>query len=341
MSGLALDFSNRFKTRARRSGKSEEDEALKTHIHGSLYPFHSSPFASCFPDQPLARRYRTYARGTFATSTSDGAGYLLAAPFIHTNPAAGYLQYSPGAGVAHDIFSNGTNVTAVNSPYQATDFTGTTRYGRVTCMAIRCRNITSILDRGGTCYALKTPIQEPLIAAAFDTMIADLDTTGNSYRCDTNGGGWNYAVWVPTDSDQLDFWASPYAQSASSAILGPTLAFVAEAPTVTKQQIYEWEWCCHGEVTSTSSTNETIHGASRGTPHLHCRKVNTVVNELVKNPKVTLNEPSNVLAGFITDCVKAGHGVQTILDAASDLADRTASVIPQALAVGRALGSYL
>jgi len=335
------DMSTRFLRKANVDGLSAKESAFVKHIHASLYPFHSGPVNPSFPHQQLARSSKQFCRGTFTTG-NDGYGYIRATPVAGTAIPAGLIQFSPGGAVAHNSFANGTNVTVTNSedPYASFGVNGLNC--RVTSCGLRVRNITSMLNRGGTCYALKEPNDLPIPSAPFNDLIAQLDVTGDSWRCSTNGDKWSYIAWCPRDRDQMEYSLSSIASNyQGTTIGGANLAFVVEAPAIATIQKYEWEFVVHYQVIGNSSANGYVGGCTRGIAHENVEAANGVIAELQKKPQVAENEVSSELAPFIANCVEAGHDVGAIVTRACDLASRTAAVLPQVYAATRALGSWL
>jgi len=184
------DASSRFSRKANVDRRSAKESALVKHIHASLYPFHSPPVNPCFPHQQLAVSKKAFCRGTFTTG-NDGYGFIRATGAPSSSIPAGLIQFSPGGAVAHNSFANGTNVTVTNSEDPYANFGVNLLSCRIISFGLRCRNITSMLNRGGTCYALKDPNDNPIPSAAFNDLIAQLDVSGDSWRCSTSGDGWS------------------------------------------------------------------------------------------------------------------------------------------------------
>jgi len=347
------NFSQRFHVKNQQRRKTPEDEALETHIHGSLFPFESQPFNPCFSVQVPSRKVKAYARGTFTTSTgaagSDGWGYLISTPFASNNPAATYLNYSNGGVLPYDNFTNPVAVAVTNSPYTAAEFGTGLLNQRIASYSIRVRNITPMLNRGGTLFALKTANDYDFNGAGgFNAIIGQLDVTGNAIRCDTSGNEWQTLSWCPRDSDQFEYTSADRTVNFSNSGIALTrnMAFVAQSPGPfgvgsTTAQTYEWEWCCHFDVISANNNNYSIHGATRGISHLQVAKANQIVNDLQCHPKIIKNPGSSQVAGFIADMIAAGQGAAEIVGAASDLVDRTAAIAPRVIASARALGAWL
>jgi len=336
-----FDASTRFQRRANVDNLSAKESAFVKHIHASLYPFHSGPVAPSFPHQQLARSGKTFCRGTFSTG-NDGYGFIRACPVGSRDLPAGLIQFSPGGAVAHNSFANGTDVLLTNGEDTFASFGVSGLNCRITSCGLRVRNITSMLNRGGTCFALKEPNDVPLPGSPFNNIISQLDVTGDSWRCSTSGDKWSYIAWCPRDRDQMEFAYTPIGLTNTGISMGgPNLAFVVEAPAVATTQKYEWEFVVHYQVISATGQNGLITGLTRGIAHENCEAVNGVVAELQKKPQIAENEASSELAPFIANCVEAGHDVGAIVTRACDLATRTAAVLPQVYAATRALGSWL
>lgn len=338
-------FSSRFHVRARRSRRTEEDDALVTHIHGSLYPFEAQPYNSCLPSQQRSRKLKIYNRGTFATSTTDTWGWILVCPNSASNPNIATATFSPGGAVNHDAFANGAALSSTNSPYIASAFATDNLNVRFNSCSVRVRNITPMLNRGGTLYAVRTTNDQPLnspAAGSLNTLISELDTAGYAVRCKTDGSGWSTLSWVPTDQDQMEFTTTnvPFSKAASN-FMQCNMGFIASAPGITFPQTYEYEWVTHCEIIAANNSTEQLHGATRGISHHLATKANTILNDLQLRPKVIENTASPTVAGFITDAINAGHGVEKIISVAEDIIDRTAALAPRVIAATRALGAFL
>jgi len=336
-------FSTRFHTRPSRRNRNPEDAALVNHVHAAIYPFHSQPVNSCFPHQPPSRKFKTFARGTFSTDTLSGSGwgFVYVGPTAANNPTTSTCAFSNQVAVTNDAFAGAIGFTNVNSPYANAEFAASGLQARHLSCGLRVRNVTPLLDRAGTLYALKSPNDYLLTGTAFNTLIADLDVTGNSWRCDTSGSKWSYLAWTPTDRDQMEYRgnSSPVDQSATTT-MARTLAFVAQSPS-TSPQTYEFEFVNHFEVIGTDTTGDVLHSGTRGLSHLHVEKASQIIADLHRRPQIMENESSAALSGFIADVVATGNDVKTIVDTACDIASKTAAILPQVYAATRALGSFL
>jgi len=335
-------FSNHFHTTPRRRNRDAEDQALVHHVHASLYPFHSQPVNSCFHLQPPSRKVKSFARGTFATDTlvNSGWGYVYACPCGANNPLAAQMAFSPGGAITNDGFANPQTLFS-NSPFLTADFGTALLNFRCISVGLRVRNITPLLSRCGTLYALRGNNDQSITGQAFNQSIADLDVTGNAWRCDTSGSKWSYLAWAPTDKDQMEFTNQSVSfDLTNSQLMARNLAFVAQAPS-TSQQTYEWEIVVHFEVMSGVGSSDLLHSCTRGVSHPRIEKVNNIIADLHRRPQIMENESSSALSNFIVDVTATGHDIKTIVDAACDIASKTAAVLPQVYAATRALGSFL
>jgi len=314
-------------------GRQPIDDALADHVHGSMYPFHTDSWnpthVSCtYP----SRKYKSFARGTFVTGTTDSWGYVFCEPYASNDSSV--VEFSAGGAFVYDAFGN-ASTSGTNSPYANATFNSTGNLSRNNACGLRIRNITPMLNRGGTCYALRSASDQRL-TGAFSSIIANLDVTGNSKRCDTSGDRWNYLYWVPRDVDQTEF--QPYAYTVADAVgtqIFANLAFVAQAPAGTPQT-YEWEYVCWSDIITTAASL-AIHGATQNDPHIHTMKAHQVIAALQARPEVSQNEPSHYLSNFVTRAVLEGHRIADIVQKGCDIASRTASVAPEAMRVGKML----
>lgn len=335
-------YSNRFNVAPSRGNRTEEDEALVVHTHGSLFPFESQVFNSCLPQQQRSRKLKVYSRGNFTTGT-DAVGYVVVSPCAASDPPGTVGLFSPG-GANHNSFALGAAIGTTNSPYITAAFTNTNIQMRVNSCSLRVRNLTPVLNRGGTLFAFRTPNDTSVLTAPLpiNQLVTDLDASGHVCRCDTSGSHWSTISWCPTDIDQMEFVGSSVVASKITGVsaLG-NIGFYCQAPSNIAVQTYEFEWINHVEIIAGDNAAEQMHSSTRGTAHHLATKVNTIVSELQLRPKVIENQANSGVAGFITDCVKAGHGAERIIKVAEDIIDRTAAIAPRVIAATRALGAFL
>lgn len=310
------------------------DESLNSHIHGCLYPFHTDSWnpthsSSTYP----SRKIKCFARATFKTGVLDGYGYVVASPGCASNSTTTTLASDGLAATAYNNFANGTS-HGNNSPYVVADFTSTSYLARNNVIGLRCRNITAVLDRGGTLYALRSPNDAPL-AGTFNTLISRLDVTGDAKRCDTSGGKWNYVYWVPRDEQQAEYNNNNGTVGPNNATMTQTIAFVAEQPSGL-QQTYEFEWICWAEVLAAGGSLP-VQGCTQNDSHIHTMKSHQIISQLHARPEVSQNEPSHYLSEFVTRACLEGHRIADIVKKGCDIASRTASYAPEAMRIGKML----
>jgi len=336
------EVSTRFRKSANVNGRSSRDRTLIKHLHASLYPFHSEPVATSFPYQTHVRVEKAYARGTFITSTNDGWGFIRATPVAASSGLTGAINWSPGAATAHDAFTGGTNVSNLNGSFASTAFGVDTLNSRIISCGLRVRNITTLLNRGGTLFALRSANDQGLgTAVSFNTLISDLDASGNSWRASTSGDKWEYLSWAPRTDDQYSSFSTSFTGYTvqGTTMTAPPIAFVASAPGFAIQQTYEWEYVVHYEILDGVGT--LMQGHVRGTPHSDLPECLQAVYALSRKPEVAGNEASNRIAGYIADAVAAGNDLETIVSTGVDLVKQTAAVLPAIYSATKAIGSWL
>jgi len=314
------------------SDLSPVDENLNAHVHGCLFPFHTDTWAPTHTSSTYpSRKIKSFARATFKTGALDGFGYVQASPSCASNATISVRGSDGVAATAYNSFANGTS-HGTNSPYIIADFNSTSYLARNNVCGLRCRNITPLMDRGGTLYALRSPNDAPL-AGTFNTLISRGDVTGDSMRCDTTGGKWNYVYWVPRDDDSSEYAPDYRTVGPNLGYLDTVIAFVAEQPSGI-QQTYEFEYVCWSEVIGASGV-VPVQGCTPNDPHIHTQKVHQIVSKLQSRPEVAQNEPSHYLSQFITRAVLEGHRIADIVKKGCDIASRTASVTKDVMNVGR------
>jgi len=308
------------------------DELLNQHTHGILFPFHTDTWnpthnTATYP----SRKIKNFARGTFTTGTTDNWGYVAAGPQASSNGGT-IISSNVGGAVAYNGFANPTTVTT-NSPFTNANFSGAANQARNNVCGLRCRNVTPMLNRAGTCYALRSPNDESL-TGAFGGQISNLDMVGCSKRCDTSGSQWNYTYWTPRDDDQYEYGPAATTLSPAGSAINYIIAFVVEAPAGTPQT-YEFEYVCWSEVIINAGSTPTNHGTTVNDPHIHTGKVQQIVSALHLRPEVSQREPSHYLSNFVTRAVLEGHRIADIINKGCDIASRTASVGSDVMNVGR------
>jgi len=317
------------------------DKALVRHVHGCLYPFHSQEWEPTHESSFASRKLRCYARGSFTTSTNDRWGWVRATPTLATDIAALDIG-TPGA-VAGDSFGGTILTVGANSPYSSSDFTAPNVLGRVNVCGIRVRNITTMLNRGGSLYALKSPADVPFTSAngTFNQILSNLEVSGHSRRCDTSGSKWSYLYWSTRDSDQNEYRSDSRPIGPNGGTVSLNLAFIAEAPPGAPQT-YEIEYLCWGEVIPCAQTNNSTQGLTRNQHHPLTSAAHPIIAELHNRVQITENEPNSQVASFVVSCLKAGEETADIVARATDLADRIVSGAPRVMATAsRVLGSFL
>jgi len=165
-------------------------------------PF-TGPENACIPDYPalMTGRYRTWIKGTFATSTNGAAagfGYIVADPFGAVFSDTPGLMTNAAAGTEVAISMNGTAYTS-NSTYTSAQLPNI-QY-RIVSAGLRIRYTGSELVRGGQVVGL----HQPAHVALLNYNIANMDAFKESERLPVTRREWTTLLYRPVDTVDLNF----------------------------------------------------------------------------------------------------------------------------------------
>jgi hypothetical protein len=205
----------------------------------------NNPFSgnvACVPSEfsfpTLKQNFR--ASGTFTTGTA-GFG------FVSFNPFAAVFQVAPPdvsnpvvfslsafASLAVQPYVFGTACAITTSPYPPTYVQEQMTF-RLVAAGLRVRNVTPLLNRGGSLIGIETMNHDSLVGTSIPGALLE-DT---AERCNTNSTGWQSVVYHPMQYAELSFYAP------SLTIGVPFIGFLAQttASDGTVPQIYEFEAC--------------------------------------------------------------------------------------------------
>jgi len=310
------------------------DECLRRHIHGVLNPFQTDSWNPTHETDSMipSRKVRVYARGNFLTGT-DTVGFVAAGPDASDNSVAGGggILFSSG-GLAYGDFTNGSNAQT-NSPYTPGSFGTGGNACRVNVCQLRVRNITPMLNRGGTLYSLRTPDESSVTGLSTANAVQNLDPTGLSVRKDTSGQGWQTVTWIPRDRQQCEYNQTRQPVSVVNVAGGRSIGFLAFSPGAAFIQTYEWEYISWVEIIASQNTTAyLVHGATVNEPHPDTLRVHQVVYHLKNKPEVSEAPPSNALTNFIHGAVMDGEKAVDIIARGTDLATRILDGAPKVYA---------
>jgi len=203
----------------------------------------SNPFGSfdnlpCVPMSPPTptQRWKTTTRGVFVTGTA-GFGFVSIAPFVSAKDTlklfftsgtfAGIVPSGPGVGV--------TGVADGQLPYTAASL-GTGIVSRLVAVGVRVRNITQLLNVGGTLNIVQLDDQQTVNNFTFANLNALPDTTVVPQALGAQGD-WTVLVWRPMGLSSLDFTPD----DGVGANANPTMIVYAVAPSPGVVNSYEYE----------------------------------------------------------------------------------------------------
>jgi len=205
---------------------------------------------ACVPTYPVSktRKVRTFARGTFQTSATNGFGYIVADPSrALTNDAPCVVgSNSASTQTSMDWTVVGQNVQFLsNSEYgfaSIGDSPTQIEYKQVSA-GLKVRYIGTELDRGGQIIGL----QDQNHASVFQRNISSVDGEETSRRFAIDRK-WKRVLFRPLEGSDLDFL-----DALSTYTPGPTdmsffMCFVIQAPNVTTSLSFEFEFFANFEV---------------------------------------------------------------------------------------------
>lgn len=167
----------------------------------------------CIPDTPAVAtyRYRTVTRGSFATATVTGNGFIMVRPLWWANNVSGTdagVYYTDGAFTGTTFARSGVGVTAQarsTLPYALASQDGVS--GRLVGLGLRIRSTAAPLNVNGTVFAAQVPADQSLTGWT----IAALTATAYSKPLTTKMAldGWRYIMWQPMSEENISFMPLP------------------------------------------------------------------------------------------------------------------------------------
>jgi hypothetical protein len=289
-----------------------------THYALSVADPFSSPEGACIPDFPTLQtgRFRTFAKGTFATSTdatSGGRGFIVVDPPRGAGNDANAVKTNTAAMAAlAGINLTGAANVNTNSPYGSGSFaTGNNQQFRVVSCGLRIRYIGSELIRGGQIIGLHHPAHYSL----HTYNESNLDAYWESARLPVIRD-WTTVTYRPVETDDLD-WAVSF-PTFTPAITDPSyyMGFLIRAPDTNGTNPLQFEYeayfnyeisgplvqnkeFSHSDAIGHSAVNEAMM-LSTPTRKPHNHPIRTVANGLV-------TVASHVIAHSVSDPSKKAH----------------------------------
>lgn len=302
------------------------DQALVRHAHALLFPFQTDEWNPTLDTPIPSQKIRCFSRTQVTTSNNDGWGWVSATPNIAQDTMC--MQVYSGAGAANSFGSGSLRLN--NSRFTANDFNGGSFYGRISCCAIRVRNITPLDTRGGTLHLLRSPVDLPL-TGPFDDLISQLEPIGYSREGDAISSDWQTMVWIPRDPDQTQYRASPYApQFVIGSNVTDAMAMVFKAPSNNLSQTYEIEYVCWGEVIDSNAASTALHHTSRNQMHHLSPTVTHVISGVINTDEHVAAKPHRDLARYVVQAVKFGQDARDVIMNAGDMLRRGSAIAAEA-----------
>jgi len=209
-------------------------------------PF-TGPIA-CIPDYPvlMSRRLRVFSRGTLATSSTTGVGFICCTPSFASASDSNCVFFT-GPTYAGSTINPNTGVTGVfaatsNSDY-STSGIGTAaaqaQY-RVVASGIRIRYRGSTFDQGGQIYALCEPTHDNLSTAT----VSDLSAQEFMRKLSVTRE-WANVLYSPQNTGDIGFQSTntggPTVADQTALGRANYMAMMIVAASPTTSLTFEWE----------------------------------------------------------------------------------------------------
>lgn len=205
------------------------------------------------------------AYGTFATG-AGGVGWVSVIPFACPYVGTGSGSYWPNpigytsGGFTGTTFTNYVNpnvgTSSCNSPYLS-NFTDTAVGTRLVGCGLRVRNVTPLLNRGGSLIGLEELNHQSLSLASFSASTMMLEDIARPMS--STSDEWQSVVYHPQAPQEIN-WYYAFQAYPPTYVTGPYdtdfLGFLATSNAVTPQT-YEWQVVCAFEAKGT-----LVHGLS-------------------------------------------------------------------------------
>lgn len=301
--------------------------SLRNYTRAVLDPFGSPAVGS--PQFPVlaSLKMKVIQRGTFTTST-DYVGYIAAGPVYANYSGAMYVNNTVGAA---DGFGSGGFLASVGHPYLFTDFGATTLKGRVIGCALRIRNITPLLNRGGTAYVFRDPDGANLVVVGNTVASVQRFASQGCWAPGDTSGGWSTVVYCKTDPADYDYYESYRPERTSNTCVGAYVTgFAGNAQT------YEFEVCNIYELIGTTGAAwGVLPGAAINNDSHHLTNVADahVARAITNHPEHQTIMGSSV-ANVIADGVHAMENAATIAGRVANAVEGVARVASRFKAFG-------
>lgn len=202
-------------------------------------------YVPAYPARP-SRKCTAFARGSMATSSTTGVGYLVTTGNICNDQAGGYVTTSANTilatGAVPDSTGTGVSLWSFNSDYASSTFGSGSGYAqqRLVALGIRVRYAGSELNRGGTIYALEHPLHKSLGSNTF----ANLASFESCYKGPVQSNKWTEVSYHFLDPEDFAYNSAGYPTGWS----GVPLAIAIVAPSATTSISFDWEAVVHYEI---------------------------------------------------------------------------------------------
>lgn len=265
--------------------------ALRAYARVNLNPFsEENPGVPTFPLVP-SLKFTNHERVVVTGSATIG-WFTMIPVWANTNLAR-------LVGTA-DAFGNSNPFSSSGFPYSSASFATAGLKGRIVATGFRVRNITSMLNRGGSVYVFRDPDGNSLVGSGLTVAaIAQYAQQGNWKVADASGD-WSTLIYNKTDPDDYDY-------NANSQPLGTADCIGCYFTGAGTAQTYEIEIVTHAEYIGTNG-GFTLPGVTRTVPSLHTQVLDAHINHHTGKSVSYAITPTSV-AHAIADAAATGKDI--------------------------------
>lgn len=277
-------------------------DCAEKYVDSLLDPF-TGPADACIPLLPSfpSQKIRVFTRGNFASQTSNSLAWLSFVPRSTSDAIAGY--YSSATSTASGFANSGTGVSSYshsNSPFLDADLSGSSIQCRLVSAGMRVRYAGTVLNAGGTVYALEEPAHKTILGKTN----TDMMTYDRCLRLPIKADGqWVTLCWAPMDADECEYGTT----SAPTGITVPMMGIMAVVAASTSVS-FDFECFSNWEIIGTKARGATMNKTDVTGTGLVQQAVRMVGNGQVDNKLLTEGRKLKTHKGLLATIGRLASG---------------------------------
>lgn len=216
------------------------------------------PVNACIPDFPalMTGRFRTFARGTFSTSTqAPGMGFIWVDPLSMAANDGGGILLTDSATFSGQTFVVANTVTInSNSPYTVAQLSSNTVSYRLVSAGIRLKAINPDISMGGNVVGLHDPAHLTLLNGNIPYLLSYIE--GKQFPLTKEK--WTSLLYRPVDTDDNDFVRGARSPASTAGYQGWFMGFLITSFDTSggTPQSFEYEVVANIEMQGAIVTNK-------------------------------------------------------------------------------------